>query len=330
MKITAAILDAPFEVRLAEIAAQDPGPEDVVIGTEYSFISNGTERHLHRQEFPDKPAPFPKVSGYQCVGRVEWAGSAVNDLAVGDRVFTRSNRVVDMDNPLGGVHAYTIVTAATEVIRLPAEVDPVEASALVVAQVGYNAASRMPQSDLAEALVIGDGLIGQFTAQALCTRGFRVLLAGRHEYRLEMAKAAVSAIETVNTTTESLEDGLQRFSGNRIESVLDCVANPLTLEQGIELIAPFGHLAVVGWQGGGQSLNVHQAFGKECTVHFPAGSNRERLMATLDLIRVGKMCVNPLITHRFNAKDFAEACRLLDSVDTDYLGIVVDWLSEDD
>lgn len=325
MKIIAAVLDAPFNVRLAEIDAHDPGPEDVVIKTEYSFISNGTERHLHLQEFPDRPTPFPKVSGYQCVGRVEWTGNEVNDLTTGDRVFTRSNRVADMDNPLGGVHAYTIVTPANEVIRLPAKVDAVEASALVVAQVGYNAASRMPQENTNGSLVIGDGLIGQFTAQALCARGFRVLLAGHHDYRLELARAAVPAIETCNTAIEPLDERLREFSERCVGRILDSVANPATLEQSIELIAPFGHLAVVGWQGGLQSLNVHQAFCKECTVHFPAGSNRERLTATLDLISTGKMRVNPLITHRFNAKDFAEVCRLLSSTDAEYLGIVVDW-----
>ena len=53
MKITAGIVTAPFEARIGEVEAGDPGSGDLVIRTEFSFISNGTESHTHRGTFPD-------------------------------------------------------------------------------------------------------------------------------------------------------------------------------------------------------------------------------------------------------------------------------------
>ena len=77
--------------------------------------------------------------------------------------------------------------------------------------------------------------------------------------------------------------------------------------------------------GGNQTLDIHRAFGGEFTVHFPAGATRQRLLDTLDCIRVGAIRVPPLVTHRIAGADFGEACRLLGDPTAEYLGIVGVW-----
>ena len=188
MEITAGVVNAPFEGQLSKVQADDPGSEDVVVRTDYSFVSSGTERHVHKQEFPEPPLPFPMVMGYQCAGRVERIGRSVSELDIGQRVFALGNRVAGVSNALGGVHAQRVVTAARDVIALPDDLDQIEASALVIAQVGYNCASRLSEGAGPNVLVVGDGLIGQFAAQALLARGFRVILSGYHDFETSTRK----------------------------------------------------------------------------------------------------------------------------------------------
>jgi 2-desacetyl-2-hydroxyethyl bacteriochlorophyllide A dehydrogenase len=325
MKIKAGLVTAPFEGGLAELEGKDPGPVDVVIRTEYSFVSNGTEQHTHRREFPEPPAGFPMVMGYQCAGRIERVGGAVKGFGIGQRVFTRQNSFVGVSNPIGGVHAERVVTAAGNLIPIPDGVDPMEASALVIAQVGYNTAYRFPESRGKTAMVIGDGLIGQFTAQVLVARGFRVLLSGHHDYRLDIAKAACPELCVANSASGDFEKRLKDFAGDRVDMAVDSVGSPATMAECFRRVRPLGHVAISGYMGGNQVLSVHQAFAGESTVHFPAGANRERLVGTLEMIQKGAIKVAPLVTHKLDGADFGQACRLLGSKDAEYLGIALAW-----
>jgi bacteriochlorophyllide a dehydrogenase len=325
MRIRAGVVDAPFEGRLAEVETRDPGPGDVVIRTEYSFVSNGTEQHTHRREFPEPPAAFPMAMGYQCVGRIEQVGADVKGLAAGQRVFTRQNKLAGIANPIGGVHAERALAAAENVIPVPEDADPLAVSALVVAQVGYNTAHRFPEAPGATALVLGDGIIGQFTAQAMAARGFRVLLAGHHEYRLDLARAACPALGIVNSTHPEYEKRIKDFAGERMDMAVDSVGTAATMAEVLKRAKTLGHVAIPGYQAAPQVMDTRLAARSELTVHFPAGATRQRLLNTMELIRAGTIQVAPLVTHRFDGADFGQACRLLGDRSAKYLGIALVW-----
>ena len=67
---------------------------------------------------------------------------------------------------------------------LPAGLDPVAYAGLVLTQVGFNCGSRSPVTPGSTAVVIGDGLVGQWAGQTLVQRGARVVMVGRHPDRL--------------------------------------------------------------------------------------------------------------------------------------------------
>src|ERR1700731_4528166 len=104
MKAYGAVATAPWRVEYLPVEVPNPGPEDVVIRVTHSWISNGTEGSFVRGEriagdtprSDTDPLPFPHVPGYQKVGVVEWVGSAIADLAVGETVFATVSRVEGM------------------------------------------------------------------------------------------------------------------------------------------------------------------------------------------------------------------------------------------
>src|ERR1051325_5286906 len=84
MKITAAIVPArsrPFEIITADLAG--PLPDEVLVRIVASGMCHN-DLHARGRCFPELPSPV--VCGHEGAGIVEEIGSAVSDLAVGDRV----------------------------------------------------------------------------------------------------------------------------------------------------------------------------------------------------------------------------------------------------
>ena len=204
---TAAIVfPAVGEVELRDVSLPTMGPDDVLVEVEHTTISAGTELHcLHGTiRLGAGTVRFPFTPGYQAAGRVRAAGDAVTEIAVGDRVFSaRCKQPPGWEGGWWAGHCAWHVAAAADVISLPSAVDTRSASALLLAQVGYNGGARPPVAAGDAALVIGDGLVGQWAAQVLRHRGARVLLAGHRRRRLEIA-AEHSADEVVDTHAEDL------------------------------------------------------------------------------------------------------------------------------
>jgi 2-desacetyl-2-hydroxyethyl bacteriochlorophyllide A dehydrogenase len=187
----AVVFTGPNQVSYQSVTCPDPGPDQVVVRLTHSWISNGTEGSYLRGERiagdtarrDGDPWPFPIVAGYQKVGVVEWVGGAVGDLVAGDVVFAVMGAVDGMFEPRGG-HVSPSVTGRSSVWKLPPNLDPVAFSGLVLTQVGYNCGVR-PTVEIGQAaVVLGDGLVGQWAAQTLAWRGARVAMVGRHPDRL--------------------------------------------------------------------------------------------------------------------------------------------------
>jgi NADPH:quinone reductase-like Zn-dependent oxidoreductase len=82
------------DTRLEAVAVPDePGAGEVLIETECSFISAGTELSAYIGTRPAASwdgavAKYPSAPGYANAGRVLAAGSAVEGIIPGDRVFS--------------------------------------------------------------------------------------------------------------------------------------------------------------------------------------------------------------------------------------------------
>ena len=67
----AVVLEEPERLALREVEVDLPGVDDVVVETEFSGVSAGTERLLYTGRMPPFPGMgYPLVPGYETVGRV--------------------------------------------------------------------------------------------------------------------------------------------------------------------------------------------------------------------------------------------------------------------
>jgi 3-hydroxyethyl bacteriochlorophyllide a dehydrogenase len=329
MRSKAVVFPHIRSVALQEIPVPDPGARDLVIGIEFSFLSNGTERWCltGRLQVPGEQAfRFPHVPGYQAAGVVLGVGRDLQGYSPGDRVFSRNCRApAGFEGSWWGGHVGTHVAGAGDVLKLPRSLSSLEGSALLIAQVGYNGAMKPHISPGDTAVVIGEGLVGQFAGQVLKSRGARVIMAGLMPERLEVA-AGVSADEVFDNSRGGLLEFIRDRFPEGVPLVVETASSSETVRLAAELLGKNGQLVLNGFYPPGESsIDWHWLRRKEITLYCPDSRSRARLEATLGLMEEGRVRVKELVTHRVEADRVVEAYSLLLDPSAVFLGVVLDW-----
>jgi len=335
MEAFGAVATAPWHVEYLRVVVPDPGDEDVVVRVTHSWISNGTEGSFIRGEriggdtprAASDPLPFPHISGYQKVGIVEKVGSKVSHVAPGDKVFATVSSVDGMFYSHAG-HVSPAITHRSQVWKLPITVDPVAASGLVLTQVGYNVGTcgSINAGDLA--VVIGDGMVGHWSAQTLKHRGASVLMLGRHNDRLSRFTCD-EGDRVVNTNDTDAVDAVLAWAGGpgRVQLVADTVGSIPTLDLLMPTMRRFSHIVSAGFYGSTGFIDIQRMRNYEMSLHAPSGWTTERIDSTLALLEQGVLQTTHLITHRFPVSEAAAAFDLILQRNAPVLGVVLDWPS---
>lgn len=333
MKAHAVVATSPGVVEYIPVSVPEPGHDDVVIRVTHSWISNGTESSFVRGErihgdTPRRegdPLPFPIVPGYQKVGVVEWVGANVKDIRVGETVFATISKLAgDFFDPNGG-HVSPAVTHRSQVWKIPEGLDPVAVSGLVLTQVGYNCGTFTPIDRGDCAVVIGDGLVGHWAAQTLMYHGARVLMTGKHDYRLSRLQLR-EGDRVVNITREDFMAAVREWAPEGLRLVVDTVGSVAMLEALVPLMRHRGDLVSAGFHGTRGSIDIQKLRYGELSLHAPSGWTRERMDRTLELIAQGALTTLHLITHVLPVTQAAYAFDLIITKREPVLGVILEWV----
>ncbi len=334
MKSHAVVFTARNQVVYREIECPEPGPEDVVVEVHHSWISNGTEGSFLRGERlsgdvawqPGDPAPFPMVAGYQKVGRVRSVGPAVTRFAPGDWVFATVSRVSGMfENKYAG-HVSPSVCEQRSLMPLPPGLDPVAYSGLVLAQVGYNCGSRSPVQPGETAIVMGDGLVGQWAGQTLANRGAKVVMIGRHADRLARFQKYG---RTILAGTDNGVAATQALGLGPVQVLVETAGSQRALSDWLPQMQRNGHMVIAGFYPRAGETNLLQALQQfrnhEISFDLVSGWTQARLDETMRWIAEGRLETLGCISHRLPVERAAEAWALITTKREPVLGVVLDW-----
>jgi 2-desacetyl-2-hydroxyethyl bacteriochlorophyllide A dehydrogenase len=242
MKAHRLVFVAPRKVRIQPVDLPPPGPGELLVRTEYSGISGGTELLAYRGEI-DPALPLdetlgalggtfahPFAYGYSCVGRVERAAGPFEE---GERVF--------------GFHPHQeqFVVAERDAVSLGA-VDarlatlfPLVETAL---QVALDAGVGMGDA----VAVLGLGPVGTLSAALLDRCGAVVLGSDPDPVRRE----AAAAFGITAASPRDLGADLHARTGGRgADLVVEATGNPAALAEGLALLAHEGTALVCSWYG---------------------------------------------------------------------------------
>ena len=242
MKARAVHFVAPRRVELREVKGPDPPEGHILVATEWSGISSGTELLAYRGEVdPDLPLDetlgalagtfaYPFRYGYSAVGRVVRPAAPFQE---GQRVFAF--------HP----HQDRFVADAREVVPVD-DLDPRAATLYPMVetalQVSLDAAPRLGET----AVVVGLGAVGILVA-ALLTRTGAVVLGSEPE---PARRAAAGAFGVRALDPDDVSEAVAaETSGRGTDLVVEASGNPGALASSLGLLAHEGTALVCSWYG---------------------------------------------------------------------------------
>jgi bacteriochlorophyllide a dehydrogenase len=205
----ALVVSAPQEFGLQDVKLKPLGAEEVRVRTRYTSISAGTEKMLLAGQLVEMAGlPFPCIPGYETVGEIVEVGADVPDPQdwLGKMTFIGGSYGYVGVTPAWGGQAEFVATDYRKAYPLPPGLEPSLAVAIAPAATAWHGiALANPQPD-EHVLILGQGPIGQFAAQAAALRGARVFVADVNAARLEKSVADVK----IDLSRETLKDKLER------------------------------------------------------------------------------------------------------------------------
>jgi 2-desacetyl-2-hydroxyethyl bacteriochlorophyllide A dehydrogenase len=241
MKARAVDFVAPRQVELREVEVPDPPEGHILVATEWSGISSGTELLAYRGEIdPDLPLDetlgalagtfaYPFRYGYSAVGRVVRPAAPFQE---GQRVFAF--------HP----HQDLFVADAREVVPVD-DLDP-RASTLypmveTALQVCLDAAPRLGET----VVVVGLGAVGILVAALLARTGAVVL--GSEPEPARRAAAAAFGVRAVDP--DEVQEVVAAETGQGADLVVEASGNPGALASTLGVLAHEGTALVCSWYG---------------------------------------------------------------------------------
>ncbi|MEM9442983.1 MAG: NAD(P)-dependent alcohol dehydrogenase [Pseudomonadota bacterium] len=268
----------------------------------------------------------PMILGHEASGEVIELGSAVNDLALGDRVCmepgipdpnSRAARLglYNLDPavrfwatpPIHGILRPTCVHPAAYTFKLPDTVNDDAGAMVEPLAVGVHAANKARIQPGDVAVVTGAGPIGMVTVLAALAAGCsRVIVSDVQEPKLEIA-AKLGAVIPVNVRSEKLEDVVARETdGWGADVVFEASGAEKACEGLFPLVRPNGCVVFIGLPLSHIAYDVAAASVKEARVEhvFRYAHVYPRAVA---MLASGAIDVRSLITDHFAFADSVEA-----------------------
>lgn len=338
MLVREVVVTGQYEVELQtrELDESALGPEDLLIETEATFISAGTELANYsgrepRVFIPNQWCTYPWRSGYANVGVVKAVGSAVTRAKVGERVFSyakHGSRVVFNQQRL--------------VIPVPEGMDAAVAAATRMAGVALTSLVVSEIRDAPWVAVYGLGMVGNLAAQAFTLRGCRVIGVDPVASRRKLAESCGIAYTVGGSVEEANAAVLELTNGLGADITVDAVGHSGVVMQALEATARFGQLILLGSPRvpveGNLTALLSDVHLRMITMRgalewslpiYPDTGNRtsqySKQQSIFEWVKAGKLQIEPLISHRLSPEEIKQAYEGLLREQELYTGVALIW-----
>ena len=341
-------------IELREITIPDLLPDEMLVETELTALSQGTDRAMVAGTYRGVEDRWPFVYGYSRVGRVREVGSDVSGFAVGDRVFVgmAGTRLDPADGlgEQGGTYTSYGVVHHSDVVALPEEVDSLAAAISAIAAIAYQGVAVANVRPNQRVLVAGLGAVGQFSALFSRLRGAAVWgmdpIASRREAAARLSGAQpIDPADDIAARIEATAWGARPWPGRNsapsaryeqrrwagaggvADVVIDATGRPDAFEAYIPLLVREGTLCLQGYYAQPLTLDFHVAHLKRLAIRTPGGLDQVDVETVLRLLPLAD--VTRLVGLTIPVAEVPTALPdLLFRPPSDVICAVVDWTAE--
>lgn len=327
---------------MVDAPVPDIGPEDVLVRVKRTAIC-GTDMHIYGWDgWAAKTIPVPMIVGHEFSGEIVEIGGAVErPLRVGQRVSGEGHIInpdsaaarsgqfhLDPDTQGVGVNrpgafAEYLSIPAFNIVPLP---DRVSDDVGALLDPFGNAVHTAQQFDMLgeDVLVTGAGPIGIMAAAVARKAGARsVVITDVNAYRLALA-AKFADVRAVDVSNEDLRDAMHA-EGIRdgFGVALEISGAPSAIDQAIGALKMGGGLSMLGIPSGPMPVDWSAIILKAIRIHGVYGRQMFETWRKMLGLLEGGLDLDPLITHRFGANDYATGFETMASGQSGK--IVLDW-----
>lgn len=319
----AAVLTGVGRVEIQDRAEPSAAPGWVVVRVESASLC-GTDAHQYDGRID---TPFPRVPGHDFAGRVDSVGPGVDERLVGTPVAVKPSlpcgECADCTaGQLGECHRKRLIglwsdgcmtekvaVPQVNLVPRPEGVEAWQASLLEPLAVGLNTVDRL-QVRLGETVVVlGQGPIGLALTRLCALSGAgRLIVTDAREAPFPVSRS-YGATDCVDVTQQDVKEAVSELTGGTgADIVIETSGFPASSAVALDLVRKEGKLAHIGWANDLPPLPVIPIMAKTLTV-FGIGGNggRGQYERSLELVRSGRVDLDPLVTHRFRLEDAAAA-----------------------
>jgi L-iditol 2-dehydrogenase len=303
-----------FEI--ADLPQPLPGPGEILVRVAACGICGSD---VHGYDGSSGRRIPPVVMGHEAAGRIAAMGSGVKGFSEGDRVTFDSTiycgdcpycsrgevNLCDRRQVLGvsctdyrcaGAFAEYVLVPARIVFRLPDDLSFADAAMLEAVSVALHAValSKITLGDTA--LVLGSGMIGLLTLQALRVAGCsRVFIADVDGSRLKLAEK-IGATGTLQASGAELISEVMRLTGGvGVDVAVEAVGIDPTVRSAVECARKGGTVSLVGNITAEVTLLLQKVVTRQLRLQGCCASAGEYPEA-IRLVANGTIQVSPLIT----------------------------------
>ena len=310
-------------VELVEVPAPQPGPGEVLVRTMATTICTSDLRDIAENPFG---APLPRVLGHEGAGVVAAVGEGVEGLHPGQPVAAHpvipcracanclrglGHLCLQMGH-LGlnrdGTFAEYFRIRADRVLPTPAGIDPAVAALLEPVAVCLEAIQRGRVGERDVVLILGDGPFGILMARLAARRGAgRVILVGRHEFRLRRASGALTI--HARQTDDVLKAVRQHAGPEGVDVAILCAGSAEAVGLGLAALRARGRLVVFSAIPQAATLDLFRLHTQELEI-LGSCNDENCHQAALALLTDPELDLGSLVTHRLPLSQWRRALDL--------------------
>lgn len=261
----------------------------------------------------------PIVMGHEAAGVVEAVGRGVKEFKAGDRVTFDSTvycgkcffcsrgqinlcdhrEVIGVSTPAFrrmGAFAEYVTVPARIAYRLPDDFPFAHAAMIEAVSVAVHGVSLTPIEPEDTVVVVGAGMIGLLTLQAVRQTGAtRVFVVDMDDSRLQLAKQ-LGATQTFNSQTQQVVQEVQQLTeGRGADAALECVGITNAIKVAVESVRKGGAVTLVGNVAPTIELGLQSVVSRQIRLQGSCASNGE-YPECIAWMSQGRIRVEPLIT----------------------------------
>lgn len=326
----AVFFTSPYTVEVRDVELPEPAGSQLLVRTNVSGISAGTELLFYRNSVPSDmsidsafegmsaPVAYPLRYGYSCAGVVVSAGPDADPGWIRRRVFAFQP------------HAGSFVVAPEDVLPLPQDLDVERAVFLPNMETALGLVMDAAPLIGERVVVFGQGVVGLLVTSLLAQMPLEALIT------VDPCEQRRRISQQLGATASLPPDDLMKQALPETDLFLELSGNPQALDLAVR-IAPYGSRIIVGsWYGsktaslalGGHFHRNHVTILSSQVSTIPPllrgrWTKQRRLLSALHALE--RLDVSLLITHRIRVEEAARAYQILDQSPETALQVVLTY-----